>query len=424
VSDLTGRVVAHRYQVKRLIGEGAMGSVYLAHKLQSPNTVCALKVLKRELTYDPKFGRRFTDEARSLAKLAHPGVVEIHEFFRDGEDYYIALAYVDGMSLADMIERGGAMDERKALPIFKAILSALDHGHQRGIIHRDVKPSNVLIDKTDRPLLCDFGIAKQVAERGVTATGMTLGTPEYMSPEQIQTPQALDHRSDVYSAGVVLFEMLTGRVPFAGDSTDADLAIRRHHVGTEPPDPRSFNRAIDPELARIVLKALRKDRSRRYQGCAAFQDAIEGYEQAASGNGAGKAGPTPSEDRRSGGPREYRVYQHRILGVAAVKKGFCWPALWANIAWMVRQRLYPHAILWLAAYVGLLIVVGIAAGPLAGAEDLLAIAALCVLLILWLVPGVRGNGWREAELARRGFVLMGTFPARAADEAIARARGR
>src|SRR5213078_5126599 len=120
--------------------------------------------------------------------------------------------------------------------IFKPILLALDHGHQHGVIHRDVKPSNILVDKAGEPRLCDFGIAKQVAERGITMTGMTLGTPEYMSPEQIQSPQALDHRSDVYSAGIVLYEMLTGRVPFQADTTDSDFSIRKHQVESDPPD--------------------------------------------------------------------------------------------------------------------------------------------------------------------------------------------
>jgi hypothetical protein len=417
MSDLTGCLIAGRYRVVRLIGEGAMGSVYQAQRLRPPGKACALKVLKRELTYDPKFGRRFADEARSLAKLSHPNIVRMIEFFREGEDYFIALDYIDGMSLADMIDRGGAMPEGRALPVFKAILSALDHGHQAGIIHRDVKPANVLLDKSGRPFLCDFGIAKQVAERGVTVTGMTLGTPEYMSPEQIQTPQALDHRSDVYSAGAVLFEMLTGRPPFTSDATDADMAIRRHQVGSEPPDPRSLDPNIGADLARIVLKALRKDRSRRYQGCADFLAAIEGHERGASGEGArGASAPSAA--------REYRVYQHGTMEAAAVKQGFCWPALWGSVGWMVYQRLYRQAMLWLAAYVGLLVAVRLAAGLMVGAEGWLAFAALAVLLVLWLVPGFRGNGWREADLAQRGFVLKGSFPAQGAGEAIALALGR
>ena len=421
--DLSGCLIAGRYRVVRLIGEGAMGSVYQAQRLQPPGRACALKMLKRELTYDPKFGRRFTDEARSLARLSHPNIVRMIEFFREGEDYFIALDYIDGMSLADMIDRGGAMPEGRALPVFKAILSALDHGHQAGIIHRDVKPANVLVDRSGRPFLCDFGIAKQVAERGVTVAGMTLGTPAYMSPEQIQTPQALDHRSDVYSAGVVLFEMLTGRPPFTSDATDAGMAIRRHQVRSEPPDPRSLEPDISADLARIVLKALRKDRSQRYQGCAAFLAAVEGYEQSVSGE-------APRRDSASltapgaAGAREYRVYQHGTLGPAAVKRGFCWPALWGSVAWMVYQRLYLQAMLWGASYVGLLVAVRLAAGLMVGAEGWLALAATAVLLVLWLVPGFRGNGWREVDLAQRGFVLKGSVPARGAGEAIALARGR
>ena len=419
MNDLSGRMVARRYHVRNLIGEGAMSSVYLAQNVEYPNTKCALKMLKRHLTYDPKFGRRFTDEAKSLAKLSHPNILKMYEFFRDGDDYFIALAYVDGMSLGDMIDCGGAIPEAKALPIFKAILSALDHGHQNGIIHRDVKPPNILIDKSGRPLLCDFGIAKQVAERGVTASGMTLGTPEYMSPEQIQSPQTLDHRTDVYSAGVVLFEMLTGRVPFVDDTTDSDFAVRKHQVESDPPDPRSINPGISPELARIVLKSLRKNPSRRYQGCFAFLDAIEKYEKAPHfDEGGGDVPPAPPPEA-PGGSRQYRVYEHPTLGLIAVKKGFSWPALLANIAWMFAEQLYPQAARWAAVYLGLFVFL-IVVRDARGAEGLLVLVILGALLFLWLMPGFRGNIWRETELARRGFVLKGTVRAANAGAAVAR----
>ena len=416
--DLSGTVLDRRYRVSALIGEGAMGCVFLAHDIRRSGATCALKMLMPHLTHDPKFGRRFTDEAKSLARLDHPNIVKMHEFFRVGDDYFIALDYVDGISLRGLIDRDKALPEALALPIFKAILSALDHGHQRGIIHRDVKPSNILIDKSGVPQLCDFGIAKQVAERGVTMTGMTIGTPEYMSPEQIQAPHLLDHRTDVYSAGIVLFEMLTGRVPFIADTTDSGYKVWRHHVESPLPDPRSINPSISEALAYIVAKSLRKDPRSRFQGCAAFLEAIEKYEATQVHPPVVRPpaqGALPSSDE--GGGRRYRAYEHPTLGMAAVKQGLSCPALFANIVWMFATKLYVQAALWAAAYLALMVI----------ASALPDVITLGVLLVLWVLPAYRGNAWREAELRRRGFKPRGTVSASSEDAALtqtARAHSR
>jgi serine/threonine protein kinase len=398
--DLSGTVVNGRYRVARLLGEGAMGSVYLAYGLDHGNQPCALKMLKPQLTYDPKFERRFTDEARSLARLSHPNIVKMYEFFRAGSAYFIALAYVEGKSLRDLIDRRGAFAEEEALRIFKGVLAALDHGHQRGVIHRDVKPSNILIDHSGQAQLCDFGIAKQVAERGITVTGITLGTPEYMSPEQVQSPQLLDHRSDVYSAGIVLFEMLTGRVPFSAETADGEFKVMRQQVDRQPPDLRSILPGVSEELAHIVGKSLRKDAKRRYQGCAAFLAAIEDYapdlrRQPPQTPPRPPPKPTSPPLPPQAGSRSYHEYVHPTLGVAAVKDGFCWPALFANVAWMFVKQLYWQAALWAAVYLVLLML-----RP--AAPEVLLIG---VGLFLLLAPGFLGNGWRKAELTRQGFEL-------------------
>lgn len=418
MSDLSGQTLNGRYRIQRLIGKGGMGVVYLAQDLRDHGTPCAVKMLRSDLTHDPRVRRRFIDEARSLLRLDHPNIVRARDFFCVGEDCFIALDYVDGTSLADLIDRQGALPKAQALDLFKGVLVALDEGHKAGLIHRDVKPGNILIERaSDRPRLCDFGIAKQVAERGVTLTGVTLGTAEYMSPEQVQAPDKVGHRCDVYSAGIVLFEMLTGRVPFAAAVGESDFVVREGQVKTPPPDPRSFNPDIDAALSAIVLKALRKDPATRYQGCEAFRQAIERYEQGIAPNSS--ILPPHTDGALKAGGRRYSVYEHPTLGHRAVKQGFSWPAMLGNVLWMFRKGLYGQAVKWSAAY---LIVFGVLNIVGSNVTTVLALAALPVLVV---VPGLRGNVWREEDLRRSGFRLKAAVPADTADAAVARVtRGR
>jgi hypothetical protein len=409
MNDLVGQLVDSRYRVVRLIGEGAMGSVYEAQATPDPKRRYALKVLKPHLTLDPKFGVRFAEEAATMRRLAHPSIVGVHDHFRWHGHYVIVLSYVDGTSLAEVIDTQGRLPGRRTLAIFNTILSALDYAHQQGVIHRDLKPSNILIDREGRALLCDFGIARQLGRRRLTAVGTTLGTPEYMSPEQIRGTPELDHRSDVYSAGVVLYEMLTGRVPFGAEGHDAEFAIRQQHLQNDPPDPRTIHPDLDEALAQIVLKALRKDRERRFHGCAMFREAIERYEQGSER--AHSTGPAlTSGDER----RRYAVYVHPTLGTMAVKRGFSWPALFGNIAWMWSKGLYPRAVAWAGSYLILFIVVG-AIWPW---------LLLGSLLAFWLVPGFRGNTWRQHELDRRGYRLSRTVAAPTAEAAVLQVAGQ
>ncbi|SEL11434.1 serine/threonine protein kinase [Nitrosovibrio tenuis] len=274
--DLIGKVVHDSYLIISKIGEGAMGRVYLAENVRVREKKYALKVLKRELTSNPKFMNQFFEEATHQAQLDHPNVVQMTDYFKEGEGYYLVLNFVEGRSLAEVIDSGHRpMPPKQALHIFKEILAALNSAHEKAILHRDIKASNVMIDHSGMALLTDFGIARQAGDEQAASLGRVIGTPEYMSPEQYIDSDKVDHRSDVYSAGILLFEMLTGRLPFQGSQNE----LREQHLGVPVPNPRSINPKIKKCLAEIVVKATQKEPGARFQGCVAFLKAIERCER-------------------------------------------------------------------------------------------------------------------------------------------------
>lgn len=256
------------------IGRGGMGVVYLAEHL-SLKKKFAIKCLSSTLTTDPQFHKRFDEEARNQALLDHPNIVQATDFFEFDDQFFFVMEYVDGRDLGAIIKTEGHLPEKEAFAIFKNVLEGLHYAHGKNLIHRDVKPANILVDENGRARLMDFGIAIMVGRERLTATGSAVGSPWYMSPEQITNPLELDKRSDVYAAGIVLYEMLTGDVPFDGET---DFAIKDQQVHTRPPDPCQRNPVIDAELAGIILKALEKDPDKRFQGCDEFLQRIKEYE--------------------------------------------------------------------------------------------------------------------------------------------------
>ena len=263
------------YRIEREIGRGGAAIVYLAYHLRLERPV-ALKVLYEQLRGDAGFVERFLFEARAAARLDHPNIVAIYDAGAiDGVDY-IAEEYVEGESLADILRRMagpasvGSLPLDFAVSVITQVAAALDYAHQRGIIHRDIKPSNILVRSNGHALLTDFGIARAASMMTGTQTGMVLGTPEYMSPEQAQG-RPVDGRSDIYSLAIVAFHMLTGRPPFRGETPQATLYA---HVHQTLPDPRSFNPALTPAVAVVLQAAAAKTPDRRYPTATAFAQAL------------------------------------------------------------------------------------------------------------------------------------------------------
>src|SRR5579884_3929494 len=266
---LIGTILGN-YRILAPLGQGGMAHVYRARQENLDREV-AVKVLPPWYAADRNFVERFILEARLVAKLSHPNIVTIHDFNKYQDHLYIVMELVDGGTLKHILDRlrnpggsgsPGVMDPVEALNILKPLASALTYAHEKGIIHRDIKPVNVLMDRTGRPILSDFGIAKALeGKKELTRPGAGVGTPEYMSPEQCKG-EPVDGRADIYALGVMLFEALTGRTPFIGDNYPA---LAHSHIYEEPPDPRLFNPNISLEVAQVILTALSKKAEMRYQ---------------------------------------------------------------------------------------------------------------------------------------------------------------
>ncbi len=258
------------YRIEREIGRGGMAIVYLAYHQWLDRPV-ALKVLRSEFQQDQELVARFLVEARSAARLEHPNIVAVYDAGVVDGVHYLAMEYVEGETLADVLARiNGPLPIDFAISVTTQVASALDYAHRRGVVHRDVKPSNILVQENGKVLLTDFGIAHAVGLRSPEQKAAVLGTPEYMSPEQAMG-RAVDGRSDVYSLGIVVFHMLTGRPPFYGDN---HRDILYAHVHQPLPDPRTMNANLPVDIVRVLDRATAKDPDDRYPTAGAFAQAL------------------------------------------------------------------------------------------------------------------------------------------------------
>ncbi|MBI5955741.1 MAG: serine/threonine protein kinase, partial [Chloroflexi bacterium] len=256
--DLTGKTLGP-YRIIEQLGRGGMATVYKAYE-PSLDRYVALKILASFYAEDEAFRSRFKREATAIAKLEHPNILPIYSFGEEMGISYIAMKYVPGGTLKDRL--GKLLDPLWTARLITQIAEALDYAHKRGVIHRDVKPANVLLTEEGWPLLSDFGIAKMLEGTAyATQSGAVLGTPQYMSPEQGQG-QKVDKRADIYALGVILFEMLTGRVPFDAD-TPAAVIIK--HIMSPLPMPREVNPDLSEGMERVILKAMAKNPEDRFQ---------------------------------------------------------------------------------------------------------------------------------------------------------------
>ncbi|MBL1091267.1 MULTISPECIES: Stk1 family PASTA domain-containing Ser/Thr kinase [Streptomyces] len=281
------RRLGGRYELGSVLGRGGMAEVYLAHDTRLGRTV-AVKTLRVDLARDPSFQARFRREAQSAASLNHPSIVAVYD---TGEDYvdgvsipYIVMEYVDGSTLRELLHSGRKLLPERSLEMTIGVLQALEYSHRAGIVHRDIKPANVMLTRTGQVKVMDFGIARAMGDAGMTMTqtAAVIGTAQYLSPEQAKGEQ-VDARSDLYSTGCLLYELLTVRPPFVGDSP---VAVAYQHVREEPQKPSNFDPEITPEMDAIVLKALVKDPDYRYQSAdemrADIEAALEGQPVAAT----------------------------------------------------------------------------------------------------------------------------------------------
>ena len=333
MTQVVGDVYSNRYEVERAIARGGMADVYLARDQYLDRPV-AVKVLFPEFARDQAFVERFRREAQSAAMLNHPNIVSVYDYGQERGTYFIVMEFVEGRSLRDILRTDGALPPMTVARIGSEIASALDFAHRHGVVHRDIKPGNVMITPSGQVKVTDYGIAANPtdAKQGLTQTGSVIGTATYFSPEQAQGYQ-VDGRTDVYALGVVMYEMLTGQAPFSGDSP---VAVAMKHVREQPVPPSQYVPDLPPDLERIVLTAMSKDLATRYQSAeemradliafgrgrpinAPAPATIPGHDDVPTMAAAAPAGPLPpeyDEPHWEQEPRKWGAIVATVIGLA------------------------------------------------------------------------------------------------------------
>jgi eukaryotic-like serine/threonine-protein kinase len=287
--EMSGREIGGRYRLSSPLGEGGMATLWRAVDQQLGREV-AVKLLRPQYSADPGFAARFRQEARSAASLSHPNIVSVYDYGTDpdGETQFIVMQLVEGENLAEILRRRGHLSTDDSVRVAVAVAAALEAAHRRGIVHRDVKPGNILITEDGDVKVTDFGIARAVSEASMTITGTTLGSVHYFSPEQARGDEVTG-ASDVYSLGIVLYEMLTGRRPFEGDSA-AGVALKR--LTEPPPRPMVDGHPLPPGLEAILRRALERDPARRFPDAGSFAESLRAWTRDRDARPAAAAPPT------------------------------------------------------------------------------------------------------------------------------------
>lgn len=317
-----GKKLDGRYELREIVGIGGMAVVYCAYDLQEKRTV-AVKLLRDEYLANDEFRRRFKIETKAISMLSHENIVQVYDVCLGDRLQYIVMEYVDGVTLKEYIEKKKVLPESEAVLFLTQILRALGHAHEKGIVHRDVKPQNIMLTASGLIKVTDFGIARFIRSSTDTMTTRAIGSVHYVSPEQARG-DAVDARADIYSVGVMMYEMLTGRLPFESDNP---VQVALMQMQAEAPAPRSINPGISPALEEICGKAMRKLPAERYAAAGQMLAALEearrnpsksfGYKygEAATGEEKGRAGRGPERAKRAPKPGKTRRYKSRWLGL-------------------------------------------------------------------------------------------------------------